>query len=347
MKSNKGFTLIEMLAVIIIMTIIMGIGIPSVIRIIQNKSSDLYNVQEKLAEKGTDLYTSRYKAKFKSFEDQQCFILEYQKLLEEDLLTEQDLNCSGDIKLVRKGKNSYKKSFYLTCADKSNNIVKTSDPISAQDEHDCIRISTATPQINPDMPVPTIKACLSGTSGANCQEPTDWISTSAVITLDGTPITGNTYQYYQSTNPQVPSNGVTATTVNPTTGVTISAQGTTYVWFRTVETATNKVSGWSNRVAISIDKQVPSQTVITSDDNIASGAAHTENFVLTFNVTSNNPAGVYYMVGTAANNMQRIDYDFQEVNLETTATNTIYYVKACNKVTNQCYATPTQYKVVK
>ena len=55
---NKGFTLMEMLATIIIVIMIGGIAVPSIINQIANKKEELDNSTKKLIYEATELYMS-------------------------------------------------------------------------------------------------------------------------------------------------------------------------------------------------------------------------------------------------------------------------------------------------
>ncbi len=191
MKGNKGFTLIELLAVIIIMTVILGIGIPSVVRIIQNKGNDQYNVQEKMVEKAIDLYVDRYKARYKN-KDVGCYIIDYSELKNEGLITEQDLTCTGNIKIERIDEtNSFKKEIHLNCVDKANRSIKTNEPFSSSE---CLVNNEA----SDDMDVPVI-------DGGN----NSWTTNNVTISITDANTSEYNYQYYSSTDPVLPS-------INPT-----------------------------------------------------------------------------------------------------------------------------------
>ncbi len=316
MKGNKGFTLIELLAVIIIMTVILGIGIPSVVRIIQNKGNDQYNVQEKMVEKAIDLYVDRYKARYKN-KDVGCYIIDYSELKNEGLITEQDLTCTGNIKIERIDEtNSFKKEIHLNCVDKSNRSIKTNEPFSSSE---CLVNNEA----SDDMDVPVI-------DGGN----NSWTTNNVTISITDANTSEYNYQYYSSTDPVLPS-------INPTpapqpvngTSVTIGTQGTTYVWFRAVsKTDSNKVSDWSNRQEIHIDKNKPQVPKILADDGVASNGTHKTDFVLEFD-GGNSPSGnVYYAGTTNTSNLTEVPYGYINISLENTANGTTYYVKACSKI---------------
>ena len=62
--NKKGFTLIEMLIVIVLMGVIMTLAIPSVMNVMDNRLYDEMNAQEKLIKAAANLYKYRYRGEF-------------------------------------------------------------------------------------------------------------------------------------------------------------------------------------------------------------------------------------------------------------------------------------------
>ena len=182
MKNNKGFTLIELLAVLVIMTIILGIGIPSVVKLIESRSKDEYNVQKKLVKQAINLYQDRYKAKFDEYLDKDCFTIDYNDLIEEGLLEEKDVKCSGTIMLTRKVSsdptakrvNRFSQDYYLDCIDESRDYAVVNDASSVP-SNTCLNLSiNQSAIISPSIPVPSI------TSNATSNL---WQTTDITVTL--------------------------------------------------------------------------------------------------------------------------------------------------------------------
>lgn len=324
---KKGFTLIEMLMVLVLMGLVMGIGIPKVMQIIQNKSNDLYNVQLKIVDKATDLYTLRYQGDFKEHSDASCFMLDYSNLLAEKLLKEEDVKCSGRIILTPKGRNSYKRDYYLRCVDSSNN-----KEVSNYNESDvpsnCTDLSNLIEIVDSNVIPPII-------TGGN----KSWVSTNIDITIadSGTPTEDIArYEYYLSDKPTTPTRNVaipSTQTLTPsaTAKATISADGTTYVWFRVVN-KNNEVSKWSNREEANIDKATPQNPSIVASDSKGSGTTHTGDFALTFSLATPNVSGNTFYYGTSQSDLTNIA---SSINIDTTFNNQTIYVKACSSA-NKC-----------
>ena len=64
MKKNKGFTLIEMLAVITIIVLIFILVVPKITTSLKNKKSDVDKTTENLVLSATKLYVSDHYSKF-------------------------------------------------------------------------------------------------------------------------------------------------------------------------------------------------------------------------------------------------------------------------------------------
>ena len=334
MKNNRGFTLIELLAVLIIMVIVLGIGIPSVIKIIEDRSSDEYNIQLKLVKNGLVLYQDRYKNKFEQYKDKSCLILDYQtNLIDEGLVEEKDVTCSGKIILNRKkeGVNSFNYVYYLNCVDQARNYTLSNNASSFPTNSGCTDIINSEPAtISNIIEPPTIKSNATGNT---------WQTSQVDVELDGTADSNYTYQYYISDNPVIPSNTVTVQQVPSTNKVELKNSGSYYVWFRkkSNEPGTNLVSNWSNMVEVNIDKETPSLPTISASDGIANNQVHTENFVLVVS-GGNNLSGNTYKYGFTSNPTEDLTDGFYEYDLstQTTATKT-FYVKACSKAApNKC-----------
>ncbi|MFA5410175.1 MAG: type II secretion system protein, partial [Bacilli bacterium] len=60
MKKNKGFTLVELLAVIVILAIILAVAIPGIGAIINSSKISSYNSQMSLIKKAASLYMAKY-----------------------------------------------------------------------------------------------------------------------------------------------------------------------------------------------------------------------------------------------------------------------------------------------
>ena len=125
---NKGFTLVELLAVIVIMGIIIGISIPAVTAVQKRMLKSKMNTFYSIVGESVDAYIEQYGKDFNIGED--CFEISYRELIKEDLLKEDDITClsngpdgiEGTIiaRRVDNG-NTFKYEYNLTCYDKNTN----------------------------------------------------------------------------------------------------------------------------------------------------------------------------------------------------------------------------------
>lgn len=119
-QKKNAFTLIEMLVVVIILGVILAIAIPAVSNIISSNRMKTYQTYMKIVEEKTELFIDQHKGELKSVEAT-CFQVNYQELLNQELLTESDIHCSGNIIIRKSGNNkSFTPEYYLTCIDKDN-----------------------------------------------------------------------------------------------------------------------------------------------------------------------------------------------------------------------------------
>ena len=91
----------------------------------------------------------------------------------------------------------------------------------------------------------------------------NWVSTAPTIKVSsaGTAISGvKHYEYYKSTSSTAPTDSTTATGTTTTGEVTISDEGTTYIWYRTVSNNGFK-SAWSSFQVTNLDTIIPTINV--------------------------------------------------------------------------------------
>ena len=69
--NDKGFTLIEVLAVLVILSLIMGIALPAVSNSLEKSKSNQKKVEEKRVVNAAEMFASDYKFEFKS---NNCYI---------------------------------------------------------------------------------------------------------------------------------------------------------------------------------------------------------------------------------------------------------------------------------
>lgn len=119
--NNKGFTLVELLAVLIVLTTILLIAIPSITSSVERNKQKIKNKKIEVIESAAVEYGSKYKNKFEDyskFTSGDC-CLPVSELETVGLLTSKEVNDADDNKI----------SGYV-CFDNGNysytNIVKTS-----------------------------------------------------------------------------------------------------------------------------------------------------------------------------------------------------------------------------
>ena len=126
-KSSYGFTLVELLTVVVLLGIVMMIAIPSLRNLTYNSSVQQYNYHEKFVEEAAKLYVKNYKSELEKDKTSTCFNIPYKALLKEDLIEEEEISCEGNIILERRSREGYNYSYFLTCRDSSGNIVHASE----------------------------------------------------------------------------------------------------------------------------------------------------------------------------------------------------------------------------
>ena len=134
---KKGFTLVEMLVVIVILGIVLTIVIPNVVNLMNKGTNQKYEKLEKVVVEAAKVYAINYQGNLVdvdrtsglseiSFADS-CWNVPYSTLVKEELIQEEDITCSGSIIVSRREKSGYDAENYLTCKDKKGNIVHESN----------------------------------------------------------------------------------------------------------------------------------------------------------------------------------------------------------------------------
>ena len=125
--NRKAFTLIEMLVVVIVLGVILAIAIPSVRNLINQNRNRKYQVHMSIVEEKTKLFIDRYHGELES-SSANCFQIDYQDLLDQDFITEQDVYCRGSI-IIRKNSDDFEAEYYLSCVDQNDDSLHESSSV--------------------------------------------------------------------------------------------------------------------------------------------------------------------------------------------------------------------------
>lgn len=122
-----GFTLVEVLTVLVIIGIILAITIPNVSKLMHNENDKKLSALISSALKASNVYIDTYKKSFVDTYDKYNF--KYESLLTTNLVKEEDIHCTGTMQATRKKNNNYTYNAYLMCKDKKGNVIydNTSD----------------------------------------------------------------------------------------------------------------------------------------------------------------------------------------------------------------------------
>lgn len=117
--NNKGFTLVELLAVIILLALLFGVAIPFISSTIRENEDNYYVQLDKMVEASAENYLSENYQLFPKVDNSSVnFPLDDFRVYfsKEPKSTDGD-DCTGYVKVTRLGRNEYKYESCLMCGD--------------------------------------------------------------------------------------------------------------------------------------------------------------------------------------------------------------------------------------
>ena len=104
MKNRKGFTLVELLVVIVILGIITGLSIPLIRNVSASMEKKKYTTYNETVLSGAKLYNDSYSEDLFGHNENGCAYVTYAQLKERNLLKDieiSDVSCDSDSTFVR------------------------------------------------------------------------------------------------------------------------------------------------------------------------------------------------------------------------------------------------------
>ena len=141
MKNRKGFTLVELLVVIVILGIITGLSIPLIRNVSASMEKKKYTTYNETVLSGAKLYNDSYSEDLFGHNENGCAYVTYAQLKERNLLKDieiSDVSCDSDSTFVRilKIGDKYAYSPFLGCGKKKNGkagSIDTTLPVANQE----------------------------------------------------------------------------------------------------------------------------------------------------------------------------------------------------------------------
>ena len=146
-KKNKGFTLVELLVVVVILGIITLMAIPQISNLIDSNNDAKYETYTETVKTGGKLYTDAYSIDMFGNNTSGCYDISYDDLSNKDLVQDININnvtCSGGTQKktfvrVYKSGNHYKYKVSILCTNKNDeSTIEYSSLISEDLESDTV-----------------------------------------------------------------------------------------------------------------------------------------------------------------------------------------------------------------
>ena len=114
--------------VTVVMGMILVFGISFLRNSIPSSSQEKYQMHEQAVHKAVKKYTKNYQEAFRNG-TASCFDVPYQALIDEKLLEEDGISCSGSVILRKKNSDGYRYEYDLNCYDETGKMIHESEPI--------------------------------------------------------------------------------------------------------------------------------------------------------------------------------------------------------------------------
>lgn len=140
MKNKKGFSLIELLAIIIIIGLILIVALPAVTKLLKNNNNKQYEKYYEIVKAGALRYSEELRDALGGYNDTGCIEISLEDLIKENIIkeyNEKDITCTGKVRL-NNNKGNVSAVVNLTC--KNNRGVVTYEVKNINDSA-CIEYS--------------------------------------------------------------------------------------------------------------------------------------------------------------------------------------------------------------
>lgn len=124
MKDRKGFSLIELLAILIIIGLILLFAIPAVSRLLTNNNEKEYNNYLEIIEAGAYVYADSRKDDLGGYKDTGCIEVTLEEIINKNYIKKYEdtkIECTGKVRL-NNVKGNLKATINLTCTNRNGKV---------------------------------------------------------------------------------------------------------------------------------------------------------------------------------------------------------------------------------